>query len=99
MVSNIDEYNAVVGLVVKEDVAPTNFEKAYVIYNNQQIEVEVHYSDTYTCGYFLGQDVAEALVANGYIDGIWEVNNSVQTFLLVKDGDYYYGRAELRWPC
>ena len=70
----------------------TKFEKAYIMYNNEKIEVT---SEITGNTYILAFDIALSLEKSGKIDNKYVLENTDQTIILVKDNKEYTGTINM----
>lgn len=88
------------GLASKENNTPTDFEKAFVVYNDQPIEIEIDYSYSEEHSYCYVRDFNIACTLQEYGNLVLtEVNHSWQVIIIIKEGIYYYGKIQLAFPC
>ncbi|CCZ18381.1 unknown [Clostridium sp. CAG:780] len=70
----------------------TKFEKAYIMYNNEKIEVTSEITgNTYISAF----DIAVSLMTGGKINDKYVLENTDQTIILVKDNKEYTGTINM----
>lgn len=85
------------GLASKENNTPTDFDRAYVVYNNQPIEIGLYYLEGPNYRYLNDVNIAKTLAEYGNLS--WpEYYDSWQEIIIIKEGEYYYGKIKLEFP-
>ena len=75
----------------------TNFEEAYIIYNEEKIDItDCIRKEQENCYVVLG-DVVDKLTSIGKIENEDDLYGTTQTFELVKDGVSYFGDVLMIW--
>ena len=75
----------------------TNFESAYIIYNEEKIDITDCISKEQENCYVGIGNVVDKLTSIGKIENEDDLFGTTQTFELVKDGVSYFGDALMRW--
>ena len=105
-VNNIDEsipayyVEGVIGLAELHDIDKSvlEFEKAYIIYEGERIDVtDCIFSDEDDFGVSLW-DTAKKLERSGKIEDDYDISGTTQIFEIVKDERRYFGEVTMLWP-
>ena len=92
VVGEKDKNEVLIKLKVATADKYTKFEKAYIMYNNEKIEVT---SEITGNTYILAFDIALSLEKSGKIDNKYVLENTDQTIILVKDNKEYTGTINM----
>ena len=92
VVEEKDKNEVLIKLKVATADKYTKFEKAYIMYNNEKIEVT---SEITGNTYILAFDIALSLEKSGKIDNKYVLENTDQTIILVKDNKEYTGTINM----
>ena len=92
VVGEKDKNEVLIKLKVATADKYTKFEKAYIMYNNEKIEIT---SEITGNTYILAFDIALSLGTSGKIDDKYVLENTDQTIILVKDNKEYTGTINM----
>ena len=90
-VENIDELN--IGLKNLENDSYTTFSEAYIIYNNEAIDITEAITNENDISAILGGTIAN-IVDEKYQEFDYDLYKSI---MIIKDGQVYYGKPGIEW--